>query len=243
MFEQAHQPQHPTSAGVQAPGALPKVDTADLAPAQPLTNAQWCERVYCTADGDPERVPWCHCGPDALLLRWLTGEAPRLVRPGCRTVVVGCGLGDDVAELAARGFDVVGFDVSVSAVRWAARRFPAHASRFLACDLLDLPSRLVGRFDLVVEVCTLQTLAPELRQTAAVSLARLVAPRGVLLAISCGKHAEDLGPQEGPPWPLSATELEQLLAGAGLCSMRPVAEIPCADDPDHVRVMGCFQRP
>lgn len=221
---------------------LPKVDSTDLSPIRPLTNAEWCEGVYCAADGDPERVPWGHCGPDGLLLKWLANEAPRLVRPGCRTVVVGCGLGDDVAELAARGFDVVGFDVSTSAVRWAARRFPSHANRFLVCDLLDLPARMVGRFDLVVEVCTLQSVSPELRATAAASLARLAAPRGVVLAISCGKHADDVGPEEGPPWPLSATDLENLMAGAGLASMRPVAEVPCVDDPDHVRVMGAFVR-
>lgn len=222
--------------------AFSKVDDTDLAPSRPLSNAEWCEGVYCTADGDPERVPWCHGGPDALLLKWLGNEAPRLVRPGCRAVVVGCGLGDDVAELAARGFDVVGFDIASSAVRWAARRFPSHASRFLVCDLLDLPLRMAGRFDLVVEICTLQSMPPELRKTAAASLARLAAPRGVVLAISCGKHAEEVGPEEGPPWPLSADELESLMAGSGLASMRPVAEIACVDDPDHVRVMGAFVR-
>lgn len=221
---------------------LPKVDSSDLAPVRPLSNAEWCEGVYCTAAGDPDRVPWCRCGPDELLLKWLGSDAPRLVRPGCRAVVVGCGLGDDVAELAARGFDVIGFDVSSSAVRWAARRFPSHASRFLVSDLLDLPLRMIGRFDLVVEICTLQSMPPELRTTAASSLALLAAPRGVVLAISCGRHAEEQGPQEGPPWPLSADELESLMAGAGLASMRPVAEIPCADDPDHVRVMGAFVR-
>ncbi|HZW07769.1 MAG TPA: methyltransferase domain-containing protein [Phycisphaerales bacterium] len=224
------------------PDTLPKIDATDLAPARPLTNAEWCESVYCSAAGDPERVPWGRCGPDGLLLKWLSSDAPRLVRPGCRTVVVGCGLGDDVAELAARGFDVVGFDVSTSAVRWAARRFPSHANRFLVSDLLDLPARMVGRFDLVVEICTLQSVAPELRKTAAGSLARLAAPRGVILAISCGKHAEENGPEEGPPWPLSADELESLMAGAGLASMRPVVEVPCIDDPDHVRVMGAFIR-
>ncbi len=240
MLESNQRGNQSSADAISAP--LPKVDSTDLSPVRPLTNAEWCEGVYCAADGDPERVPWCRCGPDGMLLKWLANEAPRLVRPGCRTVVVGCGLGDDVAELAARGFDVVGFDVSTSAVRWAARRFPSHANRFLVSDLLDLPARMVGRFDLVVEVCTLQSVAPELRATAAASLARLAAPRGVVLAISCGKHADEVGPEEGPPWPLTAFELENLMAGAGLASMRPVAEVACVDDPDHVRVMGAFVR-
>jgi SAM-dependent methyltransferase len=221
---------------------LPKVDMLDFSPTRSLTNAEWCEAVYANADGDPDRVPWCRCGPDGLLLKWLGSDAPRLVRPGCRAVVVGCGLGDDVAELAARGFDVVGFDVSNSAVRWAARRFPSHANRFLVSDLLDLPPRMVGRFDLVIEICTLQSMTPELRATAAASLARLAAPRGVVLAISCGKHDGEDGPEEGPPWPLSACDMDRLMTGAGLTPMRAAVEVPCVDDPDHVRVMGAFTR-
>lgn len=229
-------------AAMAAASDLPKVDALDLGQTRPLSNAEWCEAVYSTADGDPDRVPWCRCGPDGLLLKWLGSDAPRMVRPGCRAVVVGCGLGDDVAELAARGFDVVGFDISSSAVRWAARRFPSHASRFLVNDLLDLPPRMVGRFDLVVEVCTLQSMPPELRKTAATSLSRLAAPRGVVLAISCGKHAGEDGPEEGPPWPLTADELGSIMASAGLAQMRPVVEVACGDDPDHVRVMGAFVR-
>lgn len=227
---------------VQAAAALPKVDACDLGPGRALTNGEWCESIYASADGDPDRVPWSRCGPDSLLLKWLGSDAPRLVRPGCRAVVVGCGLGDDVAELAARGFDVVGFDVAPTAVRWAARRFPSHATRFLNSDLLDLPSRMVGRFDLVVEVCTLQSLTPELRQTAAANLARLAAPRGVVLAISCGKHDGDDGPEEGPPWPLSSSEMDRLMMGVGLSPMRPAFEVPCAHDADHVRVMGAYTR-
>ena len=40
------------------------------------------------------------------------------MRRGSR-VVVGCGLGDDVAELLSRGYDAVGFDVSPTAIGWA----------------------------------------------------------------------------------------------------------------------------
>ncbi|MFT3687109.1 MAG: class I SAM-dependent methyltransferase [Phycisphaerales bacterium] len=227
---------------VEASSNLPKVDALDYTPPRLLTNAEWCESVYASADGDPDRVPWCRCGPDGLLLKWLGSDAPRLVRPGCRAVVVGCGLGDDVAEMAARGFDVVGFDVSNSAVRWAARRFPSHASRFLVSDLLDLPLRMVGRFDLVIEICTLQSMAPELRSTAVASLARLAAPRGVVLAISCGKHDGEEGPEEGPPWPFSACDMDRLMTGAGLTPMRAAIEVPCGENEDHVRVMGAFTR-
>jgi SAM-dependent methyltransferase len=222
----------------------PKVDAMDLAPApHPLTNAEWCEWIYANAAGDLHRVPWARSGADGLLLKWLNSEAPRLVRPGCRAVVIGCGLGDDVAEMAHRGFDVIGFDVSPTAVQWAARRHPSCAQRFLRGDLLDLPFRLVGRFDLVVEVCTLQSLAPELRPTGAANIARLATSRGVVVVVSCGRPAgEEDDDLEGPPWPLSTRELESVMAGAGLGVVGGVRAVPCDNQPDHLRVMGTFVR-
>jgi SAM-dependent methyltransferase len=219
-----------------------KLDALDTEVVRPLTNAEYCERVYAGAEGDCDRVPWAHHGPDELLVQWLNREAPRLVRPGSRAVVVGCGLGDDVAELDKRGFDVLGFDVSPSAVRWAARRHPRCAGRFMQADLLDLPARLAGRFDLVIEVCTLQSLAPDLRALASRGLSRLAASRGIVLAVACGRRcAEECGRMEGPPWPLSTSELASLMGTAGLAELGGVREVE-ASDHEHLRVMGVFVR-
>jgi SAM-dependent methyltransferase len=220
-----------------------KLDALDTEAVRPLTTAEYCERVYSEADGDPDRVPWAQHGPDELLVQWLNRDGPRIVRPGSRALVVGCGLGDDVAELAARGFDAMGFDVSPTAVRWAARRHPDHAARFLQANLLDLPARLLGRFDLVVEIGTLQSLTGELRTIAARNIAQLASSRGVVLAVSCGRHCEEDCPDaEGPPWPLSTRELESLFASAGLGSLGGAKECTPAGDEGHVRVMGLFVR-
>ncbi|MCU0688382.1 MAG: TPMT family class I SAM-dependent methyltransferase [Phycisphaerales bacterium] len=220
-----------------------KVDHTDAEVVRPLTTAEYCERVYQTADGDPARIPWHHGRADELLIGWLNREAPRLVRPGSRAVVVGCGLGDDVAELTARGFDVIGFDVSATAIHWAALRHPRCAQRFMQADLLDPPSRLLGRFDLVVEISTLQSLPPDLRRIGAANLARLASARGVIVSVDCGRLVEEPSDgAEGPPWPLSPAELESLLCSAGLgCVTQPKA-IPVEGEPDHVRVMGVFVR-
>jgi len=217
-----------------------KLDALDTEVVRPMTNAEYCERVYASAEGDCDRVPWAHRGPDDLLVQWLNREGPSLVRPGSRAIVVGCGLGDDVVELDKRGFDVLGFDVSPSAVRWAARRHPRCAARYMQADLLDLPTRVQGRFDLVVEVCTLQSMAPELRGLAAKGLSRLAASRGIVLAIACGRRcAEECGSMEGPPWPLSTDELESLMTTAGLANLGTVREVDAADH-EHLRVMGVF---
>lgn len=218
-----------------------KLDMSDTEAVRPLTVAEYCERVYAQAQGDPDRIPWHHGHTDNVLLNWLNRDAPRLVRPGCRAVVVGCGLGDDVAELDARGFDVLGFDVSGTAVHWAGLRHPRCAQRFIRADLLDPPARMTGRFDLVIEVSTLQSLPPEIRSIGAANIARLTATRGIVLSVDCGRLNEEPGDNaEGPPWPLSASELESLLTTAGLgCLCRPQA-LPVPGEPDHVRVMGVF---
>jgi len=162
-------------------------------------------------------VPWARAGTDPLLLRWLNSQARSLVRPGCRAVVVGCGLGDDVVELGERGFDVVGFDISPCAVHWAAQRHPRHAERFVVADLLAPPTRLLKRFDLVVEIRTIQSLAPCARCAVAAAVANLLCPRGVLLAIARGRDgSRPLDEFVSQPWPLTRAELVELFEPHGL---------------------------
>lgn len=204
------------------------------------------EQVYADARGEASRVPWaagCAC---PVMAEWLNTEAPLLVRPGSRAVVVGCGLGDDVVELAGRGYDVLGFDLAPTAVRWAALRHPAHAARFLQADLLNMPARLQRRFDLVVEVNTIQSIAPEARPMVAKALGNLLAPRGVMLAVCRGRdQAQPLNECLGPPWPLTPTELHEMLAGAGLYPVHgepAVIEAWDQEEPPKRRLRGTFTR-
>lgn len=212
------------------PAALPKVDldprlvpglsgAADLAPGMGVMTSELAaqfDEVYRNARGECTRMPW-DCGRcNSLMVDWLNRSAPRLVRPGCRTCVVGCGLGDDVAELAERGYDVLGFDIAPTAIRWAAQRYPALADRFVVADLLAPPSRFVHRFDLVIEAFTLQSLEPALRPAAARSLRSMVSPRGVALVLSRARDAMTaLDQWLGPPWPLTEQELVDTMVAAG----------------------------
>ena len=58
----------------------------------------------------------------------------------------------------------------------ARERYPDTAVEYRVADLLDLPADLVGAFDLVIEVSTVQALPPELR-TAVAALDRRPHPR------------------------------------------------------------------
>src|SRR5258705_7114435 len=146
-----------------------------LAPAGPDPQAwrEWFERLYREAEGDSSRIPWGDGEASPAMVAWMNREAPAMVRPGARVAVVGSGLGDDVRELADRGYDVTGFDISPAAVEWAKRLHPDIAERFAVADVMDLPSSLKRRADLVVEVSTIQAVHPSLREKVAGGIAAL----------------------------------------------------------------------
>jgi SAM-dependent methyltransferase len=201
------------------------------------------EQIYRDAAGDASRVPWEDGRPNPFLVSWLNAEAPGLIRPGARVVVVGCGLGDDVRELTDRGYDAQGFDCAPTAVTWARERHAGLASQFVHADLFSLPAKYRHRFDLVVEVYTLQSVGPEQREAAARGLSSLVTPHGVVLAICRGR--DDLAPLDevqGPPFPLTPAEMLRLMEGAGLRPLRGVDDFTDDETPPQRRVRGVFVR-
>ncbi len=228
--------------------ASDKVDTLDAGVAG--SDRAWCgswadalpghllaerfEEMYVSARGEPERVPWARGKPHPLLIDWLNTDAARLVRPGSRALVVGCGLGDDVVELVERGYDVMGIDIAPTAVRWAAKRHPRCADHFIIADLLNPPSRLRRRFDLVIEVNTLQSLPPGLRAAGAASLAGLMAPRATLVTIGRGRCPDRaLEDFVSPPFPFTCAELTRIMLDAGLHACHSCPEpVSFVDDQD-----------
>lgn len=161
----------------------------------------WFEALYATANGDPTAVPWARLTPNALVLKWLNRS---LIR-GKKAVVIGCGLGDDAEELAKRGFEVTGFDISESAIEWCRKRFPDSPVDYQVADLFALPEVWKGAFDFVLESYTIQAMPPELRSRAIPKIAELVAESGQLLMICRGREPEQ--PLTTVPFPLTKAEL------------------------------------
>jgi SAM-dependent methyltransferase len=162
----------------------------------------WFEEIYAAAGGDPERVPWADEESNAWLVEWL--EQQSLSAKGLSAVVVGCGLGDDAEELSRRGYQVVAFDLSDTAIDWATRRFPDTTVEYRQADLFALPD-VMGTFDFVFEAYTLQALPIPMRPVAVNVIASLVAPAGELLVVCRGSESNE--GVEGPPWPLTRHEL------------------------------------
>ncbi len=82
----------------------------------------WFEELYRGAAGETEAIPWAHLTANSLLMEWITRHQPR--DEGQKTLVVGCGLGDDAEAMARAGYAVIAFDISAEAIQWCQRRFP-----------------------------------------------------------------------------------------------------------------------
>ncbi len=160
------------------------------------------EQMYTGVGEDWERIPWVHLEPRPFLVDWLEAHPPA---PDTRALVVACGLGDDAEELARRGCAVDAFDFSPTAIATARRRFPDSPVGYQVADLFELPEEWRERFEIVVEVQTVQSLPIERHRAAIGIIAACVAPGGHLL-VRCAVRGED-EPAERMPWPLKWSEL------------------------------------
>lgn len=215
----------------------------DVPPDLTLGDQRAFEAVYAGAGGDAERIPWADLRPCPLLVDWLNTSACGLVRPGARAIVIGAGLGDDVMELSRRGYDVIGFDISPTAVHWAQQRHPDVADRLVVADLLCMPGRWLRRFDLVVEVYTIQSLLPARRSEVCRAVASLLAPHGHLF-LACRKREDGHAVDElaGPPWALTCAEVAELMDEVGLSPVGVPKVVMDDEVPPKPRYVGVFTR-
>lgn len=166
------------------------------------------ERMYVAAADGRDAMPWDRGGPHPLLEQW----ARDAEGAGRRALVVGSGLGQDAELLCERGFDVVGFDAAPTAIETARGRYPDSTVDYRVANLLEPPAQWRRAFDLVVESLTVQSMPPEYHAPATANVAAMVAPGGTLLVIATARD-EDGETPDGPPWPLTPSEVEAFASG------------------------------
>lgn len=167
------------------------------------------EAMYAGAEAGGAKPPWDYGAPRPQLVAW--AEAQNLAGSDREALVVGCGYGADAEFLASLGYRTTAFDFAPTAIAGARRKYPASEVKYLVADVLDLPPEWQGRFDLVVESLTVQSMPPAQHSAATRRIAALVAPEGTLLVLATAReeHAE----VDGPPWPLTRAEVEAFADG------------------------------
>lgn len=149
-------------------------------------------------------TPWDRGGTSPALTGWLDAGA---ITPPATVLVPGCGRGHEVVELASRGFEVTGVDLSNAAV---AELGAALARRSLNAELetADLlgwePAR---RFDVVYEQTCLCALLPRYWPDYESRLHRWLAPGGQLAALFMQS-----GKSDGPPFDCPLADMRDLFA-------------------------------
>ena len=167
------------------------------------------EAMYAGAEAGGAKPPWDYGAPRPQLVEW--AESQNLAGRGREALVVGCGYGADAEFLAQLRFRTTGFDFAPTAIVAARAKCPASEVNYLVADVLNLPHEWQGRFDLIVESLTLQSMPPEQHTAAAQIIAALVAPGGSLLVLATAR--EERSEVKGPPWPLTRAEVEVFADG------------------------------
>jgi methyl halide transferase len=151
---------------------------------------------------------------------WELGQpAPALVDfveqtppPRGRVAVLGCGRGHDARFLAARGYEVVGYDFSkaaVTAARALAQRDGVKVE-FEQRDIFTLGREAAHAFDGVWEYTCYCAIDPARRPEYVRTVSAIVRPGGWLLA--CFFPLRTL--TAGPPFPVSRAEVRRRFAGS-----------------------------
>jgi SAM-dependent methyltransferase len=162
---------------------------------------------------ETNQTGWDRGAPGPQLMAWLNSGA---LQP-CRMAVPGCGGGWEVAELARRGFEVVGIDYTAAAVDKARAHCQAMGveAEIVQADVLTYEPTVP--FDAVYEQTCLCALHPDHWVAYADQLARWLKPGGTLWAMfmqMVRPEAVEQGLIQGPPYHCDVNAMRALFTQA-----------------------------
>jgi len=150
-------------------------------------------------------TPWDHGEASPPLREYL--ERPEVSVAGMRVLVPGCGSGHDVRLLASHGAEVLGLDLSPTAVEVARRHPAAGAERYAVGDFTRYDG---GPFDGIWEHTCFCAIDPGLRGAYAEAAARLLRPGGTLVGVFYLDPWDDDEEPSPPPYGVDRQELLDL---------------------------------
>ncbi len=128
-----------------------------------------------------------------------------------RALVPGCGRGHEVWLAVEHRLDAIGLDIAPTGLAEARALYPQLTERFVVGDLFNPSAELRGAFDLVLEHTCMSGLHPSLRAHYRRGIDLTLRPGGLLIGV--WYINPDLEPgEEGPPFPLSVSDLTTLFS-------------------------------
>jgi SAM-dependent methyltransferase len=153
----------------------------------------WQERF------EKQQIGWDRGAPNPQLLTWLEKNA---IHP-CRIAIPGCGGGWEVAELAARGFEVIGIDYTKAAVSKTNTLLEERGLKAEVVQADVLTYQPEKPFDAIYEQTCLCAIYPDHWIRYSEQLYQWLKPKGLLLALFMQMPRENAikeGLIEGPPY-------------------------------------------
>ena len=138
-----------------------------------------------------EEVPWnIETPPDALVELVKNGKVKR-----CKTIDLGCGVGNYAIYLASLGFDVTGIDISPTAIKIAEENAKKKGIRcnFLAADVLGDMEEVEETSAFAYDWELLHHIFPEERRKYVENVHRILDPRGKYLSVCFSEKDPQFG--------------------------------------------------
>ncbi|MHA1916317.1 MAG: class I SAM-dependent methyltransferase [Promethearchaeota archaeon] len=129
-----------------------------------------------------EKIPWVYETPPSLLVELISNLT---VQP-CKTLELGCGIGNYVIYLGTKGFDVTGIDISATAIEIAKEKASKLKVKcdFHVADVTSDFSEHEQNYDFIYDWELLHHIFPEKRKAYLTNVKNLLNPGGIYLSVS-----------------------------------------------------------
>jgi len=138
-------------------------------------------------------IPWIYDTPPAILIELVNKG---IVKP-CRTIDLGCGIGNYSIYLATKGFIVTGIDISSVAIEIAKKNAKEKNARckFFAANLLSDLSDVGYDYEFAYDWELLHHISPDKRRIYVKNVYNLLKPNGRYISVSFSEKDPYFGGQ------------------------------------------------